>query len=193
LELEANEEDEGDPLASFGSSEGGREDAAMSQLASEIIDASAGKRQAAAATAKRKDPVAAILASVGVEYTHENAEVIGTSKIETRISSRAQKAGNDIDFDQDRAFGRASQAVPAASADVEGPPLPNDDAGDEVDTICYRYRPSEAIRKRLFCSMARRHGYEDITEFALVVEGWTQEQRREFLDRFYDERRRELV
>lgn len=43
--------------------------------------------------AKKPDGVMAILASAGVKYTHENAEVIGTSKVETRISSRAAKAG----------------------------------------------------------------------------------------------------
>ncbi|KAI7064153.1 DNA excision repair protein, partial [Hortaea werneckii] len=82
-----------------------KEDDAMSQLAADIIDAPASRRKKANEKAKKRDPAAAILASVGVEYTHENAEVIGTSKIETRISSRAQKAGNDLDFDQDKAFG----------------------------------------------------------------------------------------
>ncbi|TKA73627.1 hypothetical protein B0A55_07491 [Friedmanniomyces simplex] len=210
LDLEASQEDEeGNALGG----DGGREDAVMSQLAADIIDEPGAKRKAAAATAKRRDPVSAILASVGVEYTHENSEVVGTSKIETKISSRAQKAGNDIDFDQDRAFGEQasqSQAACGGSTSVYGHAKPsangnsNDaqqqqldgtlDLGDDgLGKVRYRYRPPEAVRRRQFCSMAKRYGYEDVTEFALVVEGWTQEQRRNCLEGFYRERRAALA
>ena len=99
------------------------EDAAMSQLAADIIGEPAARRKAAARTAKPRDAVQAILASVGVEYTHQNAEVIGTSKIETKISSRAQKAGNAMDLDQSTAFAqggvRADDALPASHLQVE--------------------------------------------------------------------------
>lgn len=37
--------------------------------------------------------------------------------------------------------------------------------------------------------MAKRAGYEDPVEFALVVEGWTQANRRDFLTKFYRWRR----
>jgi len=192
LNLEASQEDEDGfgPLA-----DGVREDDAMSQLAADIIDAPAAKRKAAKETAKRKDPVSAILASVGVEYTHENAEVIGTSKIETKISSRAQKAGNDVDYVVDKAFGRGESQLdlPSKHGGGGGAGLDGADHGDGLGTIRYRYQPPEAVRRRQFCTMARQFGYEDVTEFALVVEGWTQEQRRNCLERFYRDRRAELA
>ncbi|KAK5123003.1 hypothetical protein LTR85_003569 [Meristemomyces frigidus] len=197
LDLEASQEDEESADALLDDT---KEEAAMSQLAADIIDAPASKRKAAKATAKRKDPVSAILASVGVEYTHENAEVIGTSKIETKISSRAQKAGNDLDYDQDKAFGQSSQVEPAASFKHGGhggngsAGLDGDvDVEDGLGKIRYKYHPPEQVRRRQFCSMAKAFGYEDVTEFALVVEGWTQGQRRDCLEKFYKERRVRLA
>ena len=41
--------------------------------------------------------------------------------------------------------------------------------------------------------MAKTFGFESATEFALVVEGWTQEQRRNCLDKFYRMRRERLL
>src|SRR6202012_651750 len=56
--------------------------------------------------------------------------------------------------------------------------------------IKYKYRPPQGVRKRQFCSMARWAGYgDDVVTFALVVENWTQAERRECLDRFYQYRR----
>ena len=171
-----------------------KEDAALSQLAQDIIDEPAARRRKAQEGAKGRDPIMAILGAAGVSYTHENAEVIGTSKVETRISSRAQKAGGggDLEFDRERAFLSQSQSQkpvdPASDADEA-------DEGEEVDAgkVRYRYHPSSPIRKRQFCSMAREFGYEDVSEFALVVEGWTQEERRRCLERFYEGRRRGLM
>jgi len=40
--------------------------------------------------------------------------------------------------------------------------------------------------------MAKTFGFEDATEFALVVESWTQAQRRNCLDKFYRIRRMRL-
>ena len=191
LDLEASQEneDEDSPLL-----DEKKEDAAMSQLAQDIIDDASARRARAKLTAKKKDAVQAILASVGVEYTHENAEVIGTSKIETKISSRAQKAGNDVDYDREYAFARSQ---PSQQNDYQ-PPSFRDDGLEEVDgdglaKIKYRYRPAEDVRKRQFCSMAKQFGYENVTDFALVVEGWTQEQRRNCLERFYRDRRAKLA
>jgi len=45
------------------------------------------------------------------------------------------------------------------------------------------------VLRRQFCTMAREFGFASATDFALVVESWTQEQRRNCLDAFY--RRRE--
>ncbi|EMC99844.1 hypothetical protein BAUCODRAFT_30259 [Baudoinia panamericana UAMH 10762] len=191
LEFEASQDDGvgGSPLLDGET----KEDAAISQLAAEIIDSAGSKRKAAKLIAKRKDPVSAILASVGVEYTHENAEVIGTSKIETKISSRAQKAGNDVDYDGDRAFGQASQSQQPTGPGGRSGAGNSHAAGD--GGVRYKYRPPEDVRRRQFCSMARRFGYEGtkgVEEFALVVEGWTQEERRRCLEKFYRGRREEL-
>ncbi|KAK4953000.1 hypothetical protein LTR10_008705 [Elasticomyces elasticus] len=187
LDLEAADEEDD----VFGA-EGG-ETAVMSQLAKEIV----GEKKVEGK--KKRDPVSAILASVGVEYTHENSEVVGTSKIEQRISSRAQKAGNDVEFDQDRAFGQqASQSQAAAAGGggyhpVYGAAKTEVGGEDEEGKVRYRYKPPEEVRRRQFCSMAKKFGYGDVTEFALVVEGWTQEQRRNCLDEFYRERRGVLM
>jgi superfamily II DNA/RNA helicase len=199
LDMEASQEDDdaeidGNPLLG----DDRRADAAMSQLAAEIIDAPAGRRNAAlAATKKKKDPVQAILASVNVQYTHENSEVIGTSKIETRISSRAQRTGDDAAYIDHTAFlnSQSQQAppagvVPGALADPNSasnaPEIMPLDANGKIK---YRYRPPEDVRCRQFCSMAAHLGFEDdIPGFALVVEGMTQQQRRDFLDTFYAER-----
>ncbi|KAF2765614.1 hypothetical protein EJ03DRAFT_330780 [Teratosphaeria nubilosa] len=187
FEPSQHDDDADDPDSFFDDK---RESAAMSQLADFITGESESKR---AKASKRKDPVSAILASVGVEYTHENAEVIGTSKIETKISSRAQKAGNDMDYDQDRAFvASASQTLTSHHVDnLESvyPELDSVDHGDGAGKLRYRYKPDVRVRKRQFGSMARWAGFEDVTEFALVVEGWTQGQRRECLERFYMHRR----
>ncbi|KAK5165695.1 uncharacterized protein LTR77_008618 [Saxophila tyrrhenica] len=194
LDMEASQDDDddtSDPLL-----EEGKADAAMSQLAADIIDEPGLRRKAAAKTAKKKDAVQAILASAGVEYTHENAEVVGTSKIEMKISSRAQKAGNDIGLDTDYAFARnASQLDPVAEASkshaAAAPGSDDGDTDDDLDSkaVKYKYRPPKDVLQRQFCSMAKVFGYEDPTEFALVVEGWTQEQRRRCLERFYEGRR----
>jgi len=59
--------------------------------------------------------------------------------------------------------------------------------------INYRYRPSEDVRKRQFCSMAESMGFDDPVEFALLVESSTQEERRKMLERFYRGRRRQMM
>jgi SNF2 family DNA or RNA helicase len=195
LDLEASQED--DDALPFEN----KEDAAISQLAAEILDEPGRRRKLAQQTAKKRDPVQAILASAGVEYTHENAEVVGTSKIETKISSRAQKAGNDVDFINELAFARGTQSRPQVApshertdrgglTDGDGEGM---DVADGLGKVHYKYRPPEDVRRRQFCSMAKQFGYEDVVEFAMVVEGWTQEQRRNFLERFYEGRRSVLA
>ena len=53
----------------------------------------------------------------------------------------------------------------------------------------YRYRPPEEVERRIFCTMAKWAGYNDPVAFALVVEGWTPANRRDFLTSFYQWRR----
>ncbi|EME83726.1 uncharacterized protein MYCFIDRAFT_203723, partial [Pseudocercospora fijiensis CIRAD86] len=194
LELESTPGDE-DEFEAIGRAQRESTEAGISDLAAEILDEPSRKRKLQQDNAK-KDAVKAILASAGVEYTHENAEVIGTSKWEAKISSRAQKAGNDLDYIDERAFAKATQDSQEA-----GFVYPQDDDDDDaidlddgLGKIRYKYRPPEDVRMRQFCTMAKMYGYEGkVSEFALVVEGWSQEERRDCLERFYKDRREILV
>lgn len=183
LDLEASQEDDEGMQPP---TEDSKEDAAMSQLAAEIIDEPAAKRKATQKSAKARDPVQAILASVGVEYTHENAEVIGTSRIEGLLSSRAKKVDGNIALDTHRAFGQDP-----GDGDQDGQ-IADDEMDGADGKIKYKYNPPADVQRRQFCTMAKQYGYDDVTEFALVVEGWTQGQRRNCLDKFYQDRRAKL-
>lgn len=152
-----------------------------------------------------RDPINAILARAGVQYTHENSEVVGRSEIEARLGKQAMELRNDVDLALKKVF-QGSQSQSQSQHH-----LPQQDnkfglAGDEVDEaemlgsnlkgeikIDYRYRPDERIRRRQFCSMAESMGFDDPLELALLVESSTQEQRRKMLERFYRGRRRELT
>jgi DNA excision repair protein ERCC-6-like 2 len=192
-------DDEEDPESLFQSTEKDNksEDPALSQLA-DIITGKAEKKRS-----KRKKPADGtewILAQAGVEYSHENAQVIGTSKIESKLSRQAMERGNDIHANDERAFGnKAMLRVPkvrgariSSGEDDRNPdPTPLDsDNGEWVDLA---YRPPEDVRKRQFCSMAKHFGFATPTDFAITVESWTQAERRNCLDTFYRARRKEIV
>jgi SNF2 family DNA or RNA helicase len=147
------------------------ENAAMSQLAA-LITGEIDNKKIKASTKNKSDPVQAILASAGVEYTHENSEVIGTSKTEAKLSRKAAENTNTIEGSDRPVFAEDSQSQLSAT-----------------DGVRWRFRPPQPVRMRHFCSMAKEYGFADATEFALVVESWTQEQRRSFLDKFYTLRR----
>lgn len=119
----------------------------------------------------KSDAIQAILTSVGVEYTHDNSEVIGTSKVEEQLSRRAAM----------RSY---------AEGDMDGQNALFADSQDEDDgsLLHSTYRPPEDVCLRQFCSMAREFGFVNATEFALVVESWSQEARRNCLDTFYKRR-----
>jgi hypothetical protein len=72
------------------------EDDGMSQLAAEIRGE---KHDYDDNDTKEKptkiDPIQAILANAGVEYTHLNNEVIGPSRVEEQLSRRAQRGPDD--------------------------------------------------------------------------------------------------
>ena len=170
------------------------EDAAISQLAAEIIGegghpkdrkkSKAPHVDGSTTTGKKHDPIQAILSSVGVQYTHENSEVIGSSKVEAQLSKRAEEAADDEGEAHRREakvfFEEPQSQVPA-----------NEAAGGAYahSGVRYKYKPPEEVQRRLFCKMANWAGYEDPVEFALVVEGWTQSDRRDFLAQFYRWRR----
>jgi DNA excision repair protein ERCC-6-like 2 len=169
------------------------EEAAMSQLAAMITNAgSKSKRKgrsfrSESSKSAKHDPVQAILASAGVQYTHENSEVIGSSKVEADLSKRAEAAveGGSTQEQSARVFIGDSQSLALKNGISTTAPHTND--------IRYRYRPPESVKKRQFCSMAKWAGYKDAVEFALTVEGLTQEERRTCLDCFYEWRRKFLA
>jgi DNA excision repair protein ERCC-6-like 2 len=53
---------------------------------------------------QKVDPVTAILSEVGVEYTHLNMEIIGSSRVEARISEMAMSAAKDGERGDLRAY-----------------------------------------------------------------------------------------
>jgi len=50
------------------------------------------------------DPITAILSELGVQYTHLNMEIIGSSKVEARISEMAVSAAKDATRGDLRAY-----------------------------------------------------------------------------------------
>lgn len=174
----------------------GDENAAMSQLA-KLVETDAVDSDEKMKMDKRKtDAIQAILSGAGVRYTHENSEVVGTSRIEEKLSRNALENINDLDMVTRKAFGHNSSQPIGEEEDAD--PIEDGDSDDldgpaSAGRVKYRYRPPEDVRRRQFCSMALSFGFRDATEFALVVEGWTQEQRRNCLDKFYLMRKRKLT
>ena len=181
-----DEDDDESPFIAAGDDE----DSAMSQLAALVAgeaDAPSKAKKILHPASKKSDPVSAILAGAGVEYTHENSEVVGSSKVEARLSRNAEEAGNDLHMAEAKVF--------ANTQDLSPPPRHYYDDSDTDDgnrEILYQYRPPQDVLKRQFCSMAKTFGFEDAVAFALVVESWTQAQRRDCLDKFYRKRRSAL-
>lgn len=124
--------------------------------------------------APKTDAIQAILTSAGVEYTHDNSEVVGTSRVEEQLSRRAERAS----YAADDAEGACALF---AADDAEG-------EGCAPHSV---YRPPEDVCVRQFCEMAHEFGFESALAFASVVEAWSSETRRSCLDVFY--RRREAA
>jgi DNA excision repair protein ERCC-6-like 2 len=193
----SDDEQEGDSPFQMSDVDTNSDDPALSQLADIITGKATAKR------AKRKkdaDGTEWILAQAGVEYSHENSEVIGTSKIESKLSRQAMERGNDINANDERAFeNRAMLRVPkslglrADSGDYDAYWDNTVATLDNDEMIELKFRPPEDVRKRQFCSMAKHFGFTNATDFAVTVEGWTQAERRNCLDSFYKSRRREVV
>ena len=208
LDLEkATEED--DPLLQLGNSDRAEaeNDAALSQIAVLVATGSVEKvkNNQNQGVKKKSDPIQAILAGAGVEYTHENDQVVGSSKVEATLSKQAQESL--LNDGGDRRIFETTQEPPPADYD--------DDDDDDDDPITdaneisddhnyfsgknrdknpeYRYHPPPEVMKRQLCTMASTFGFPNACEFALVVEGWTQAQRRACLDKFYRIRREKLA
>ena len=165
-------------------------DAALSQLVDKIIEDVAGSDAVVERGRKKQkkvkgDAISAILASAGVEYTHENSEVIGSSRVEAKLSRKAEAADLNAGAEaMHRLFDdETSQAILSTS-------LSEEDGAQKK--IRYQFRPPKEVMKRQFCTMANMWGFESPVEFGAVVESWTTDQRINALERFYKERR-ELV
>jgi SNF2 family DNA or RNA helicase len=132
----------------------------------------------------KNDAIAAILAAAGVEYTHENSEVVGSSKVEAQLSKRAELAS----------IANGIGMGPSQNAPLFMDEGANDfsDAG-EARGFRYKFNPPPDVIKRQFCTMAKEFGFQSATDFALVVEGWTTEQRTNCLDTFYKRREARLL
>ncbi|KAF3921596.1 hypothetical protein AA313_de0205783 [Arthrobotrys entomopaga] len=115
------------------------------------------------------DPIQAILADAGVEYTHENTEVIGTSKLEENISRKAVEVNEDPTM----------RVMTAFQNDMK-----NDNRFQYGDV-------PHKVRVRQFNSLRKAFGYDygENGEFALEVEGWRPEKRAAALEKFYRSRR----
>lgn len=167
---------DGEDLGIVKNEEPDAEDGGMSQLAT-LLTAENQQRilDSKKANKPKSDAIQAILTSAGVEYTHDNSEVIGTSKIEEQLSRRAAM-------------------VSYSSGDIEGQSAlfaeGDDGRGDGLHTM---YNPPEEVMLRHFCEMAKEFGFANATDFALVVESWTQEARRNCLDTFYKRREAKLI
>ncbi|KAI1258625.1 P-loop containing nucleoside triphosphate hydrolase protein [Xylariaceae sp. FL1019] len=135
------------------------------------------RKQSGVNSKPKSDPVQAILACAGVDYTHENSEVIGSSKVEDELSKWAEKAGSG-----DR--GLAQLALFLAESQ---------DASAGARSFHFQYNPPKDVMQRQFCTMAKEFGFPGATQFALAVECMTQEERRNCLDSFYKKRIEKLV
>lgn len=155
------------------------DDGGISQLAA-IIKSENPEELAKSKQEPQKDALQGILASAGVEYTHENSEVIGTSKVEAQLSRRAELA-EDMDLND-------PEGQSALFADTQV-----NDAFEDGPGFAYKYKPPQDVLRRQFCTMAKEFGYASATEFAVAVQSWTQEQRRDVLDIFYKGRMKMLL
>ena len=172
-------------------------DDAMKQLAKMICEGDDNKGSASAqnvtaglsTSARRHDPIQAILAGAGVEYSHLNNEVIGSSKIEERLSRRAELV--DPQSANIQAFPGSQNQTGSSSL------YSNSGSGTIIHSkdgkpIQLKFRPPRKVIKRQFCTMAKRFGFNG-TDFALVAESMTQAQRRACLERWYRERRENFL
>lgn len=129
--------------------------------------------------------IQAILANAGVQYTHENSEVIGSSKVEAHLSRRAELV-DDVDWGE---LGEQS----ALFADEQANEAFADDEDLAGGSFTPMFKPPQDVKERQFCSMATEFGFDTVTEFALVVEQMTQQERRDALDAFYRKRMKKLL
>ncbi|KAJ6020512.1 DNA excision repair protein ERCC-6-like 2 [Penicillium herquei] len=171
------------------------EEEAMNQYAAMVrgeIEENDGPKPRTGAMAGRHDPVEAILSSAGVEYTHLNNEVIGSSRVEEKLSRRAEQVTNDPDADF-QVFEPSSCADDLEEVSYISESRMARNLNMDHLPFRFKYNPPEDVKRRHFCSMAKWMGYPDATEFGLVVENMSQAERRACLERWYEHRRNALL
>ncbi|GAB1315063.1 Switch 2 [Madurella fahalii] len=187
VDLEKMAKDEDEEL-NYIKQEDDEEDGGVSQLA-KLLTAENQEEliKARKASKPKSDAIAGILASAGVEYTHENSEVIGTSRVEAQLSRRAELVANATDSQDPE--GSSALFADSQVNSVASPAAEKNNSW----RMHYKFNPPRDVMRRQFCSMAREFGFQNAMDFALVVESWTQEQRRNCLDTFYKAREVKLL
>lgn len=180
IDMSQVEKNEDDTFTSVKKEEAGDDDGGLSQLAAFIKteNPEAEKRKDKPGRPRNDGAIQAILSSAGVQYTHENSEVIGSSKVEAQLSRRAEMVADtelDETGDQSALFDEDNQAS-GNSTHVN------------MSSFTPQFNPPQDVMQRQFCSMAKEFGYDSVTDFALAVEEMTQEKRRDTLDSFYKNR-----
>lgn len=162
----------------------GENDGGLSQLAAYIKAEDPDELISKSKVNKPKiDAIQAILLKAGVQYTHENSEVVGSSKVEAHLSRKAELV-EPMDIDD-------PEGGSALFAEVET----NDglSAAETDAAFVPKFKPPQEVKYRQFHSMAKEFGFESVTEFALLIEQMTQEERRDVLDKFYKRRMMKLL
>lgn len=162
----------------------GEDDGGLSQLAAYIKAEDPDELIVKSKANKPKiDAIQAILLKAGVQYTHENSEVIGSSKVEAHLSRQAELV-EPMDID-DMEGGSALFAEEGVDDAIS--------AGQTNAVFVPKFKPPQEVIHRQFNSMAKEFGFESVTEFALLVEQMTQGERRDVLDKFYKRRMMKLL
>lgn len=163
VNMEQAAKDEED-LAALKKEEQDDENGGMSQLAALLTAEDQQKMlENRKSNLPKSDAIQAILTSAGVDYTHDNAQVIGSSKVEEQLSKRAE-------------------LMSYADGDAHGQSALFGGSSNESSIL---YNPPDDVCLRQFCEMAREFGFVNAREFALIVESWSQEARTNCLDKFY--------
>jgi SNF2 family DNA or RNA helicase len=210
-DFESDDEDDALSNKALGITTDADEDAKQASQVKKFIQKYSASGSGKAPKRKEPNPINAILAKAGVQYTHENSEVIGRSRVEADLSRQAMEIRNDVELGRKQVFQSQSQSqsqhrgVRFGYGDgQDSEQVDGDDDGEDVRIvggsakkgefkINYRYRPDEGVRRRQFCEMSRLVGFEDPVEFALMVEDMTGEERRKTLGRFYRARRKAVM
>lgn len=162
----------------------GEDDGGLSQLAAYIKAEDPDELINKSKVNKPKiDAIQAILLKAGVQYTHENSEVIGSSKVEAHLSRQAELV-EPMDIDDLE----GGSALFAEDGMDDSPSV-----GEANAVFVPKFKPPREVICRQFHSMAKEFGFESVTEFALLVEQMTQEERRDVLDKFYKRRMMKLL